>query len=274
VGTETLNLGGIGNPVGPATGLVRSAFRPSDDATILPFLIPSNAMMSVELNRTAALLRTFSATITDASDTANLKSYVHLLESFSSSIRTGILNHAVVDHSKFGKVLAYETDGYGSHILMDDANVPSLLSLPLLGFLNASDPIYQNTRAMILSTEGNPYFLTGPAFTGIGGPHIGLNNAWPMSVLIQAMTSDSDEEILACLERVKSVSVFGLINESVDVKEGVDAKTGLGLTRSWFAWANSVFAQSVLWLAREKPHLVFTNAKERYVVGEGFVRVQ
>jgi len=276
-GTETLNLGGLGNPLGSGTGLIRSAFRPSDDATIFPFLVPSNAMMSVELNRTASLLRIFATTTTDKSqsDIDNLHAYIKLLDSYSTSIRTGILTHAVVTHPTFGRVLAYETDGYNSHLLMDDANVPSLLSLPLLGFLDKSDPLYQNTRAMVLSAQGNPYFLSGPAFTGIGGPHIGLSNAWPMSVLIQAMTSDDDAEILSCLERVKNVSVFGLINESVDVRIGVDRRSAQGMTRPWFAWANSVFAQCVLWLAAERPHLVFEGAEsaEKYVVGEGFVPV-
>lgn len=270
-GTETLNLGGIGNPIANGTGLVRSAFRPSDDATIFPFLIPANAMMSVELNRTASVLRSFSSTVKGTQDKERVAAYIELLESHSSSIRKGILTDGVVDHPKFGKVLAYETDGYGSHLLMDDANVPSLLSLPMLGFLDINDELYQNTRKMILSSEGNPYFLTGPEFTGIGGPHIGLTNAWPMSVLVQAMTSDDDTEILECLERVKKVSVFGLINESVDVRVGVDPISGMGMTRSWFAWANSVFAQCVLWLADEKPHLVFDDASKRYVAGEGFV---
>jgi len=276
VGTETLNLRGAGNPLANHTGLIRSSFRPSDDATILQFLIPSNAMISVELNRTATLLTTFLSTLpnsTPESDTKGIKAYISICSTLSSRIRTGIFTHAVITHPTFGQVFAYETDGYGSTILMDDANIPSLLSLPLLGFIDANHEIYKNTRAMVLSTRGNPYFLTGPAFTGIGGPHIGLTNAWPMSVLVQAMTSNNDSEIFECLERVKNVSVFGLINESVDVRVGVDARTGMGMTRSWFAWANSVFAQTVLWLAEERPHLVFEEAGEKYVVGQGFVEV-
>lgn len=272
-GTETLNLQGIGNPIDSGTGLVRSAFRPSDDATIFNFLIPANAMMSVELNRTANVLRSYSSTVKDKADLESLHAYTDILDKYSKKIRSGILEHAVVNHPIFGKVLAYETDGYGSHLLMDDANVPSLLSLPLLGFLDKNDELYKNTRKMVLSTKGNPYFLTGPAFTGIGGPHIGLRNAWPMSVLVQAMTSDDDGEILECLERVKQVSVFGLINESVDVRVGVDPRTGMGMTRSWFAWANSVFAQCIIWLAEEKPHLVFADANQKYVVGQSFVDV-
>lgn len=268
VGTETLNLEGTGNPLANGTGLIRSAFRPSDDATIFGFLIPSNAMISVELERTSTLLATIAK-----SDTANskvLNTIAADLHRRAEVIRTGIYQHAVVNHPHFGKVFAYEVDGYGSQLVIDDANIPSLLSLPLLGFVDVDDPIYQNTRRMILSQQGNPYFLSGAKFTGVGGPHIGLRNAWPMSVLMQAMTSDHDGEILDCLDRVKNVSIFGLINESVDVERGV-RPGGDGMTRSWFAWANSVFAQTILWLVEKRPDLVLQPGSGKYVVGRGFV---
>ncbi len=92
----------------------------------------------------------------------------------------------------------------------------------------------------------------GKAFKGIGGPHIGLRNAWPMSVLVQAMTSQDEAEIRWCLETVRNVSLMGLVNESVDVEYGWER-----MTRSWFAWANSVFAQTVLWVAETRPGLIF-----------------
>ena len=275
-GTETLNLGGIGNPLANGTGLVRSAFRPSDDATIFGFLVPANAMMSVELHRAASMLDIFVPTL-PADQQQPVLDLVSTLYSRSATIRKGIFAHAVVDHPTFGKVFAYETDGYSSHLLMDDANVPSLLSLPLLAFVNSSSPeeeweIYQNTRRMILSPS-NPYYLQGQAFSGIGGPHIGLRNAWPMSVLVQAATSDDDREIMDCLERVKNVSVFGLINESVDVHTGVrKGGGGQGMTRSWFAWANSVYAKTVLDLIERKPELLLKEGSGRYVLGKGFER--
>jgi meiotically up-regulated gene 157 (Mug157) protein len=105
---------------------------------------------------------------------------------------------------------------------MDDANLPSLLALPLLGFVSRNDKTYQNTRRMILEKNGNPYYLSGRAFKGIGGPHIGLQNAWPMSLLVQAMTSDADDEIEDALAAVKRVSHLGLIHESVHVERGRD----------------------------------------------------
>lgn len=250
-GTETLNLLGVGNPLNYGTGLIRSAFRPSDDATILGFFIPANAMMATELKRTAEILRTVGKTkLAD-----NLKSR-------GESIEKGVWEHGVVKHQKWGTVFAFEVDGYGSSILMDDANVPSLLALPYLGFVQANEKTYQNTRAMILSKSGNPYYLTGKQFSGIGGPHIGLQNAWPMSLLIQAMTSDNDEEIKGLLHEVKKASPLGLVHESVNVDQVSQ------YTRSWFAWANSVFAQTILDVAERKPHLLFAEGKGKYIAGE------
>jgi len=250
-GTETLSLSGVGNPLAAGTGLIRSAFRPSDDATILGFLIPANAMMTVELQRTADMLAATSG--------AN-KEVIARLRRKAAAIKAAIYEHGVIDHKKWGKVFAYEVDGYGSTIFMDDANLPSLLALPLLGFVDVKDEIYQNTRTMILSKEGNPYYLAGRAFNGIGGPHIGPQHAWPMSLLVAAMTSDDDEEIMTNLALVKKSAQLGLIHESVNVNSVRD------YTRSWFAWANSVFAQTVLDLAERKPHLVFGKGAEAYVV--------
>lgn len=250
VGTETLNLGGIGNPLNYGTGLVRSAFRPSDDATTLGFFIPANAMMAVELRRTADILsKAGSSTLAED------------LQTRSETITKGIWEHGVVEHKKWGRVFAFEVDGYGSSIIMDDANLPSLLSLPLLGFVTRTDEVYQNTRKMILSKQGNPYFLQGRNFQGIGGPHIGTQYAWPMSLLVQARTSDNDEEITRLLAAVKTAAPLGLIHESVNVDRVRD------YTRSWFAWANSVFAQTILDLAERKPHLLFGAGAEKYVIG-------
>ncbi|KIN00191.1 glycoside hydrolase family 125 protein [Oidiodendron maius Zn] len=252
-GTETLPLSGIGNPLNYGTGLIRSAFRPSDDATIFGFLIPANAMMAVELKRTSEIL--FKA---------KKDRLAKDVEERARIIKEGIWEHGVVEHKRFGKVFAYEVDGYGGHILMDDANVPSLLALPTMGFVENSDPVYINTRKMILSKAGNPYYLEGKAFHGIGGkylrPHIGPEYAWPMSLLVQAMTSDNDTEILECIDLVLQASPRGLVHESINVS-AINS-----YTRSWFAWANSVFAQLILDLAKRKPHLIFGEGAEPYVI--------
>ena len=162
MGTETLNLGGTGNPLNSDTGLVRSAFRPSDDATILGFFIPANAMMSVELKRTAEFLRK-----------VNQNGRASRVEKWAKQLEEGVWEHGVVQHKKYGEVFAYEVDGYGSSILMDDANYPSLLALPVMGFCSKDHPTYRNTRKMLLEKKGNPYYLVGSDFIGIGGmyPH-------------------------------------------------------------------------------------------------------
>lgn len=175
-GTETLNLDGVGNPLNNGTGLVRSAFRPSDDATILGFFIPANAMMAVELRRTAAILKA-----------ANENELAQKLERWSKTITDGIWEHGVVQHAKFGPVFAYEVDGYGSSILMDDANYPSLLALPRMGFVTQADVVYQNTRKMLLSRASNPYYLEGREFRGIGGE---LLTDSPSSDLDDVLTSE------------------------------------------------------------------------------------
>ncbi|KAF2103440.1 hypothetical protein NA57DRAFT_52961 [Rhizodiscina lignyota] len=248
-GTETLGLSGVGNPLANDTGLVRSAFRPSDDATILGFFIPANAFIAVELERTADMLKEIGGKATLA----------ETLQDLSDRIREGIWEHGVVTHKKYGKVFAYEVDGYGGQILMDDANLPSLLALPLLGFLDNREETYQNTRKMILEKSGNPYYLQGREFHGIGGPHIGLEYAWPMSLLVQAMTSDDDDEIMDNLMLVRNASRLGLVHESINVKFLVD------YTRPWFAWANSVFAQTIINIAQRKPHLLFGEGEQAYV---------
>ena len=175
-------------------------------------------MMSVELKRTAAILT--------AAKEAGL---AQILEKRSQAITDGIWKHGVITHPEYGKVFAYEVDGYGSQILMDDANVPSLLALPIMGFVDRTHEVYQNTRKMLLEKAGNPYYLEGKAFHGIGGPHIGLEYAWPMSLLLQAMTSDDDAEIQMCVEMVLRASRLGLVHESINVNRIHD------YTRSWFA---------------------------------------
>ncbi|PWY70675.1 DUF1237 domain protein [Aspergillus eucalypticola CBS 122712] len=250
LGTETLNLAGIGNPLNGGTGLIRSAFRPSDDATILGFFIPANAMMSVQLKKTADLIRAAGGDSTLASN----------LQTRGENLEQAVRQHGIFNHPKYGDVYAFEVDGYGSRIFMDDANIPSLLALPYLGFVDKSDQVYQNTRKMILDPNGNPYYLTGSDFHGIGGPHIGLENAWPMSLLVQALTTDNVTEITDSLNLVRNSSLLGLVHESIDVN---NIKS---YTRPWFAWANSVFSQTILKVAAEQPEVLFGDGAEPYVI--------
>ncbi|GAO46828.1 hypothetical protein SAICODRAFT_6734 [Saitoella complicata NRRL Y-17804] len=252
-GTETLALSGAGHPINGNTSLIRSAFRPSDDATIFQYFIPANAMMSVELGHLSEMLKKANH---DGTTWNYLSSEAARI---SAEIRAGIYELAVIDHKIFGSVLAYEVDGYGGALLMDDANIPSLLSLPMLGFVDMDDPIYQNTRRMVLSSTGNPYFLGRPShtiFSGIGGPHIGTRHAWPMSVIVQILTETNETEIVRLLEMLKkSTAGLGLMHESVNVERLGD------FTRPWFAWVNGLFGQMVLELVEKRPHLIFGDAE-------------
>lgn len=157
-------------------------------------------------------------------------------------------------------VLPFEIDGYGAQYYMDDANVPSLLSLPLLGYLSNNHTVYQNTRKYALSS-GNPYYYTGTAGRGIGGPHVGVNNTWPMAIIVQAMTSTDDNEIAWCLEMlVNSSAGTGLMHESFNVNDVSD------YSRAWFAWANGLLGELILQLVKTKPHLMLKSDLDSKIV--------
>ena len=251
IGTETLGLGGVGNPLSGGTGLIRSAFRPSDDATIFGFLIPANAMMAVQLKKTSSLLEAAGKPKTAA-----------LFRARGENLEAAVWEHGTVEHKKYGRVFAYEVDGYGSQLLMDDANLPSLLSLPLLGFVDVGDETYQNTRRMVLDRETNPYYLVGADFEGVGGPHVGLSNAWPMSVLVRAMTSSDDGEIRDALEAVKRVSPLGLVHESVNVE---NRRRYTSECLSLFLFTNRLLCCILLLCCfAQIVHMTFTDADVNY----------
>lgn len=226
--TETLENEGKGSPVG-YTGMTWSGFRPSDDACQYGYLIPSNMMAVVALS--------YAAELADAgwNDMA-LASRCHAL---AAQIDAGIQKFGIVDHPKYGKIYAYETDGFGNYNLMDDANSPSLLSLPYLGYCEADDPIYQNTRRFILSKD-NPYFYEGTAAKGIGSPHTPQNYIWHISLSMQALTSTNEEEIQYCMDTIAATHAG-----TCYMHEGFDVNDPSKFTREWFAWANTLFAQTV-----------------------------
>ena len=148
--------------------------------------------------------------------------------------------YAIHEHPEFGKLYAFEVDGFGNRMLMDDANVPSLLAMPYLGDVKVDDPIYQNTRRFVWS-QSNPYFFKGEAAEGIGGPHIGYDMIWPMSIMMKAFTSTDEAEIKACIETLmKTDAGTGFMHESFHKDN--PAK----FTRSWFAWQNGLFGELIL----------------------------
>jgi meiotically up-regulated gene 157 (Mug157) protein len=147
-------------------------------------------------------------------------------------------------------IYAYEVDGFGNQLLMDDANVPSLLSLSYLGCCTANDPVYVRTRSFVLSDD-NPYFFRGKAGEGIGGPHVGLHMIWPLGIIMRALTSNDDKEILNCLRVLKNTHAgTGFMHEAFDKD---DPKK---FTRSWFAWANTMFGELIVKLHEQRPHLL------------------
>ena len=235
--TETLGEKGFGRPVNPV-GLVFSGFRPSDDACVLPFLVPSNLFAVTSLRQ----LATMAATILHATDLATEAN------ALAAEIDSALRQHAVATTAQ-GTVWAYEVDGFGGQLLMDDANAPSLLALPYLGS-SPDAALYARTRALVWSAR-NPWFFQGRAGEGIGGPHIGYGYIWPMSQIMYALTSTSDAEIRQALAMLKaSTAGTGFMHESYWKDD--PAK----FTRSWFAWANTLFGELVGRLAATKPHLL------------------
>lgn len=235
---DSLANGGKGDPWRPC-GLVRGAFRPSDDQTKLPFHVPSNAMLVPALRGLAELLA-FVGQPAVARDALAL----------AAQVSGALVQHAIVTHRVHGEIWAYEVDGFGGCYLMDDANVPALLALPYFGFCAKDDPRYLRTRAFCLSTA-NPYFFAGSAASGVGSPHTGVGTIWPIGIVVQALTATNDAEILDCLRTLKATHAgTGFMHESFHCD---DAQR---FTRSWFAWANTLFGELILTLHRERPHLL------------------
>ena len=231
---DTVNNAGWGAPVKPV-GLIASVFRPSDDATTLLFLVPSNFMAVTTLKKMADVLTTVNHQPALAKECNDLANEVH----------NALMKYAIYNHPKYGKIYAYEVDGFGNQLLMDDANVPSLLAMPYLGDVSLDDPIYQNTRRFVWSDD-NPYFFKGKAGEGIGGPHIGYDMAWPMSIMMKAFTSTDDKEIKDCIQMLMDTDAdTGMIHESFNVNNASD------YTRPWFAWQNTLFGELILKLVDE-----------------------
>ena len=237
--TDSLPLGGYGYPVNPV-GMICSAFRPSDDATIYLFLIPSNFFAVVSLKQAAEMIREIHK------DNALAES----LSGLAAEVEQALQKYGVIDHPYYGRIYPYEVNGYGSFNLMDDANVPSLLGLPYIGAVPENDPVYQNTRKMLLS-EHNPFFYKGKAGEGIGGPHAGKYMIWTLGVIMRGLTANNDSEIRQCLHILKTTHAgTGFMHESFHKD---DPKN---FTRKWFAWANTLFGEFLWETYKQKPELL------------------
>ena len=231
---DTLSNNGLGTPVNPC-GLIVSSFRPSDDATTMQFLIPSNFFAVSVLRKAAEILKS----VNKRNDLAKR------CMSLAKEVENALMAHATYDHPKFGKIYAFEVDGFGNHLLMDDSNAPSLLSLPYLTDVKIDDPIYQNTRRFVWS-KSNPYFFKGEAAEGIGGPHVGYDMVWPMSLIMKALTSTDDREIADCVRTLIATDAgTGFMHEAFHKDDPAN------FTRPWFAWSNTLFGELILKLVNE-----------------------
>jgi hypothetical protein len=237
ISTETVAGKGYGNPLNPV-GMIASDFRPSDDACIFLFLVPANLLAVRSLRQLAEMANAILKDPTMASEAHALAQEV-----------ASALDRYGRAQTPQGTIWAYEVDGFGSQLLMDDAGLPSLLALPYLD-CSPDAEIYKRTRAFAWSKR-NPYFFDGSAGAGVGGPHIGMDMVWPMAQVSYAITSTSDGEIRSMLSMLKSAAMdTGFIHESYYKEDSAK------FTRPWFAWMNSYYGELVAKLAYRQPALL------------------
>ncbi len=236
--TDTLPRDGVGFPSKPI-GLINTMFRPSDDAVIYPLHIPDNLFAAVSLNQLANMYQILGV---DAERSGVCKQ-------FAQTLHQQIKAHGKGHHARAGEIYAYEIDGYGNAVFMDDANWPSILSLPYLGLCAASDPVYQASRAFAWGPH-NPYFYKGK-FEGIGSIHTANDHIWPMSLIMYGLTATNAADVQWALRELKHSSAgTGFMHESFDINN--PAK----FTRSWFAMANVMFGELIVQTAKLHPHVL------------------
>lgn len=237
--SDTLGGDGYGAPT-QSVGLIHSMFRPSDDACVYPFLIPANLFAVRSLRQLAALTREVHADNTFAGECTSL----------ANEVEAAVMAHGRIRDEHGKQYFAYEVDGFGNSLFMDDANIPGLLSLSYLGSCRPDDPVYANTRKRVWS-RSNPYFFQGKVARGVGGPHVGLRMIWPMSIMVRALTSGNDADIRECLISLKrSHAGTGFMHEAFDQDDASH------FTRPWFAWANGLFGELMIDLSERKPALL------------------
>lgn len=227
--TDTLANGGKGNPVS-YTGMTWSGFRPSDDRCYYGYNIPSNMFAVVVLGYVEKIAADIYGDKVLAEEAAKLR----------VQIDDGIRRFGIVNHEKYGKIYAFETDGMGNFVLMDDANVPNLLSIPYIGYAEIDDEIYQNTRRFVLSAD-NPFYYEGKFAKGLGSPHTPIRNIWPIGIIMQAITSSDPKEVEELIQMLlRTDAGKQCMHESFNPDDPHD------YTRSWFAWADSLFAELMI----------------------------
>jgi len=233
---DTVALGGFGNPARPV-GMIFSMFRPSDDACIYPLFVPANLFAVVSLRQLAEM----------AASVANDAKLAAEATALAGEVERALQQHGKAVHPTHGNIWAYEVDGFGNALMMDDSNAPGLLSQAYLGCCPLTDALYQRTRGFVLSPS-NPYFFKGRAAEGGGSPHTGVNVVWPMAIVYRALTTTDEGEIRQCLRWLRDTTAgTGFVHESFEMDDPTK------FTRPWFAWVNTLFGELVVKLAKEHP---------------------
>lgn len=238
--TVTAPFNGKGRPSKPV-GMICSAFRPSDDGCMYPFLIPSNLFAVESLAQLSEIY----------SDVMNDKAFAKECKAFSKEVMEAIHKYAVSEHLDYGKIYAYEVDGFGNKVFVDDPNIPSLIAMKyLIQDKYYQEEVYSNTRKYLLSSD-NPYYFKGKAGEGQGGPHAGMDTIWPMGIILRAMTSDNDKEVVWCIKQLMEThNDMGFMHETFHKDDASK------FSRSWFAWANTLFGELIIKLYHENPDLL------------------
>lgn len=235
---DTLSRDGHGTLVKSGVGLIWSGFRPSDDACTFGYLIPSNMFAVVVLRYLEEIIK--EVFLKKAPEEEALLDLAKEAAALADEVCEAIETIGIVTKEGYGEIYAYETDGYGQYLLMDDANIPSLLSMKYLGYRGKNPEVEENTRRFILS-EGNPYYYRGTAASGIGSPHTPVCNIWHMALAMQGITSDSKEEKLAMLKLMTSTDAgCGFMHESFHMDDPSR------FSRSWFSWANAMYCHLLM----------------------------
>jgi meiotically up-regulated gene 157 (Mug157) protein len=222
-------LGGKGKPVA-YTGMIWSGFRPSDDACGFNFPIPSEMMTVVALGQLEEIERDVYHNVIKAQRAKSLR----------NEVQNGIQTYGVIFTPNYGYIYAYEVDGLGNANLMDDANVPSLLSAPYIGYTKSSSFVYRNTRKFLLSKD-NPTYYVGKYARGIGSPHTSDNMVWPIAMLMQGFTASSDAERKDVLgQLLASDPGDHLLHESFNPDDPTK------FTRADFGWPSALFSEYVM----------------------------
>ena len=228
--TDTLSRDGMGALVKSGIGMTWSGFRPSDDACTYGYLVPSNMFAVVILGYLQEIAKEILEDAALADEAAKLRAEIY----------EGIENYAITRKEGYGDVYAYEADGYGQFNLMDDANVPSLLSMEYLGYQGRRPEVAENTRKLILS-EANPYYFQGKCARGIGSPHTPVGYIWHIALCMQGLTAKMQEEKKAMIDLAAATEGGKML-----MHEGFCADDDCRYTREWFSWANAMFCELVM----------------------------